>query len=120
MDHHITASELLGFLAVLWVPVFGAAAVLHWQLLSGRRRRIVWVGGAFVLGVALALGIWASPLNRLFLYSVRFGSVLGIARIPIQAALLSALLVTLALLLLRRLGLLHDRSLQPPPVRRSA
>lgn len=113
MDHYITVSEILGLLAIFWLPIFGVAAVLHWRLLTGRRWRIASVAEAFVLGVALAVGVLLSPIHRFLLYLGEFGNLLAIGGIPIQSAVLSVLLVTLALLLLRRIGLPPNSSVRP-------
>lgn len=115
MGNYITVSELIGLLAVLWLPIFGIAAVLHWQLLPGRRWRVAWVSGAFVLGVALAFAIWLSPISRLFVYLGKLSSFFAIGGIPIQAALLSALIMTLLLLSLRRAGLPPNNSFKSNP-----
>ena len=110
MDDYITVGELIGLLAVLWLPIFGVASLLHWQLLRGRRWRVAWVGGALVIGVGLAWALWLSPVHRLFLYLGDLGSVFAIGGIPIQAALLSVLITTLLLLALRGAGLITSRS----------
>lgn len=110
MDNYITLSELIGLLTVLWLPIFGVAAVLHWQLIPGRRWRVAWVSGALLLGVALAFAIWLSPVHRLFVYFGKLSDFFAVGGIPIQAALLSALIMTLILLALRRLGLPPNNS----------
>ena len=119
MDNYITVSELIGLLTVLWLPIFGVAAVLHWQLLPGRRWRLAWVSGAFLLGVALAFAIWLSPIHRLFVYLGKLSSFFAVGGIPIQAALLSALVMTLILLALRRMGLPPNNAFKPNPLRGS-
>ncbi|WP_368561562.1 hypothetical protein [Pseudoxanthomonas sp. UTMC 1351] len=120
MDNYITVSELIGLLTVLWLPIFGVAAVLHWQLLPGRRWRVAWVSGSFFLGVALAFAIWISPIHRLFVYLGQLSNFFAVGGIPIQAALLSALIMTLLLLALRRAGLPPNNSFKPNPLRGSA
>ena len=120
MDNYITVGELIGLLTVLWLPIFGVAAVLHWQLLPGRRWRVAWVSGAFLLGVTLAFAIWLSPIHRLFVYLGKLSDFFAVGGIPIQAALLSALITTLILLALRRMGLPPNNSFKPNPLRGSA
>lgn len=113
MDDYITVGELIGLLAVLWLPIFGVAALLHWQLLRGRRWRVAWLSGALVIGVVLACALWLSPVHRLFVYLGDLGSVFAIGGIPIQAALLSVLITTLLLLVFRRVGLLPTHAFKP-------
>ncbi len=113
MSNYIIVSELIGLLAVLWLPIFGVAALLHWQLLRGRRWRVAWLSGALVLGVVLAWALWLSPAHRLFVYLGDLGSVFAIGGVPIQAALLSVLITTLLLLALRRAGLPPNPSFKP-------
>jgi len=115
MGNYITVSELIGLLTVLWFPIFGVAAVLHWQLLPGRRWRVAWVSGAFLLGVALAFAIWLSPIHRLFVYLGKLSNFFAVGGIPIQAALLSVLIMTLILLVLRRMDLPPNSSFKPSP-----
>ena len=117
MDHYITVGELAGLLTGLWLPIFGVAAVAHWQLLVGRRWRLAWVLAAFVLGVLVAGLVWLSPINQLFVYLGTAVPLLAIGGIPIQAALCSVVLVTLLLLLLRKLGLPPNNSFKPTPLR---
>ena len=120
MGHYISVGELAGLLAVLWLPIFGVASLVHWQLLKGRRWRLLWVFAAFLLGVCIAGLIWISPLSQFFVYLGSALPLLAIGGIPIQAALASALLVTLLLLLLRKLGLPPNNSFKPTPLRGAA
>jgi len=120
MGHYITVGELAGLLTVLWLPIFGVTALAHWQLLDGRLWRFAWVLAAFVLGVLVAGLVWLSPISHLFVYLGTEVPLLAIGGIPIQAALFSAVLVTVLLLLLRKLGLPPNNSFKPTPLRGSA
>lgn len=102
MDNSITVTELVVLLAIMWLPIFAVFAVLHWQLLAGRRWRGAWVTVAFVVGIIAAIGLWVSPVSRVFIYLGSTIPFLAVGGIPIQAALLSGLVVTLSLLLLHR------------------
>jgi hypothetical protein len=117
VDNYITWGELALLLSVFWLPIFGVAAVLHWQLLEGRRWRLVWVLGAFLVGIALAFAISLSPMHRLILFTGKLAP-LAVGGIPIP--LLSVLLVTLGLLALRRLGLPPNNPFKPKPLGGSA
>ncbi|MDR7134078.1 hypothetical protein J2X06_001262 [Lysobacter niastensis] len=93
MEDYITPIELVMLLAVLWLPVFGVAALVQWRLLATRRNPIVWLGAGLLVEVAAAFCIWLSPLHRYFL-SLDFLGNLAIGSIPLQAALLAAVAVT--------------------------
>ena len=120
MENYITLGELAGLLSVWWLPIFAVAAVLQWKLLSGRRWRALWIVGAFFISIALAFLIWLSPIHRLFAYLDWLGPLFAVGGIPFQAALLAALLVTLVILALRRIGLPPNNSFKPTPLRGAA
>jgi len=120
MENYITQGELAGLLTILWLPVFALAAAVQWQLLSGRRWRALWVAGAFFASIALASLAWLSPIHRVFVHLDWLGPLFEAGGLPLQAALLAALLMTLIILALRRVGLPPNNSFKPNLLRKSA
>jgi hypothetical protein len=91
---YITAGEFALLLGMFWLPVFFVAAFPQWHLLSARRNRLTWLLAAILFEFALALIVWLSPLPNHFL-SLDFLGGFSIGSIPLQAAVVSALAVTL-------------------------
>jgi hypothetical protein len=119
MEHHVTLGEFAVLLAVLWLPLFSIIAIFHCLLLRGWRWRAAWVTAIFTLGNILALVILFSPISSSLLFLGSFGSFLAIGGTPIQAAILSALVTTFAVLVLVRLGPSPNNSFKAKPLRGS-
>jgi hypothetical protein len=93
MDDYITPSELALLLAVFWLPVFALAALLQWRLLSAHRKLVAWLVGGVLMEIVLAFVIWLSPIHRYFL-NLDFLGRFVIGSLPLQAAILAAVVVT--------------------------
>lgn len=94
MESYITAGALALLLVVFWLPVFVCAALAQWYYLAVHRRRFLWLLAALLSEIALAFAIWLSPLSH-YLLSLNFLGGLSVGSIPLQAAGLAALVVTL-------------------------
>ncbi|MDR7134064.1 hypothetical protein J2X06_001248 [Lysobacter niastensis] len=105
MEDYITPIELVMLLAVLWLPVFGVAALVQWRLPATRRNPISWLGAGLLLEAVAAFCIWLSPLHHYFL-SLDFLGNLAIGSIPLQAAVLAAVAVTALIWVVGARGLL--------------
>jgi len=115
MDFHTDPAALAAMFAAGWLPVFLVAAIAHWFLLAGRRWRSTVVAAALVLEIGLALAILFAPVLD---PSLRLRMMLGfnaIGGLPAVAAL-SALVVTVALVLFLRLGQRFDNSSGSKPL----
>ncbi len=120
MEHHITYEEFALLLAIFWLPTFFLSAAFHWFMLANRRWRLIWVVLAFLLSIVLAFFILFSPISDLFLFLGSLGTIFAFGGAPLQAGLLSALLTTLVVLCLLRLGLPPNNSFKPTPLRGAA
>jgi len=91
---YITPLELVTLLALLWLPVFALAAIVQWRLLVTARRPALWLLGALSIEALVAFAIWLSPIHRLFPSPGFLGPSLEMSALPLQAAILSAIVVT--------------------------
>ena len=107
MDDYITAGEFVLLLAVFWLPVFILAMFPQWHFLVAYRKRAIWLLAALLFEFVLAFGIWFSPLPRHF-FSLHFLGRLFVVSIPLQVAVLAAVVVTFLIWVGRR-------SLRPAP-----
>ncbi|HCS29041.1 MAG TPA: hypothetical protein DIW43_16410 [Spongiibacteraceae bacterium] len=93
MDQYITLSEIALLLAIFWCPVFALAAFIQWCFLNANLKLVAWLVGGFLAEVAIAFGIWLSPLHQ-YLLGLDFLGGAAIGSLPLQAAVLASLLIT--------------------------
>lgn len=93
MENYIKPAELALLLAFFWFPIFLLAAVIQWRLLTSARRSKLWLLLALLTETVLAFAILLSPLNRFFLPFEFLGADLQMGAFPLQAAILSSIVV---------------------------
>jgi len=120
MEHHITQGEFALLLVIFWLPILALSAAFQWFMLSGRRWRATCVAAAFVISFFVAAVIMFSPVAGAFSFLGGLGDFFALGSVPLQSGLLSALLVTVAVLILLRFGLPPNNSFKPNPLRGSA
>ena len=109
MEHSITTSELLTLLLIFWAPVFTIVAFAQYIILSHTPHRIRLILIAFVSQIILAFIFWLTPVHKLFITLDLLGGY-AIGSIPLQAGILSAVIITLVLWLSVRIKTLTNRS----------
>jgi hypothetical protein len=93
MDY-VTPMELAALLASLWLPVFALAAFVQWRLLASAPKPALWLLAALPAEALIAFAIWLSPLNRLLPSLRSLGPLFEMGSLPLQAAILSAIVAT--------------------------
>lgn len=101
MEDEIKLSEFFLLLLIFWGPVFAIAAVIQARVIryTGHIKSLLFI--ALVSEAMLALGIWLSPIHKLFLNLNILGGF-SIGALPLQAGILSAIIVTLILIFMCR------------------
>ena len=93
LEDYITVGELALLLSLFWLPIFVLAAVPQWRFLAARRKRFVWLLAALFFEFILSFATWLSPLAHYFSGLAFLGSF-SISAIPLQSAILAAVVVT--------------------------
>jgi len=101
MENSILPSELLLLLLVFWGPVFSVAGFIQFKLIRFSGHKISIIIMAVVIQCAMAFAVWLSPMHKYF-SSMQFMGGFSIGALPLQAGIISASLVTLAIWLLSR------------------
>lgn len=87
-------NEFFFLIAVLWLPLFIAAACLQWRVIPPSGFRLPLVAALFITQFILAFAIWLSPLHRFFPSLNFLGTFIEFGSIPLQAGILSAVITT--------------------------
>ena len=100
-DHFITTGELGLLLAIGFGPCFILAGIFQWRTLARANVRTFKIApyllAALILELVLASVFWLSPLHSYFILVDGLPDLLMFVSLPIQAALLASLLVSIGI-----------------------
>ena len=96
MEDQIKLSELLLLLLIFLAPTFAIAGILQLKIIRYSKHFKSLLIIAVISEAILALGIWLSPLHKLF-FTLNILGGFAIGSIPLQAGIISATIVTLIL-----------------------
>ena len=112
MENSITITELLVLLLIFWGPIFVIALFIQSRFLRKTKHRWTLLFFAFTCQVFFAFAIWVSPIHKIFI-NLNFLGGFAIGSLPLQAGLLSVIIVTLIIWGLSRSNVLNKFKISP-------